>query len=514
MVKMSRTKLVLIGIDGCSFNILKPLVKDGCLPTFEEIMKEGCHSPLISTLPFNTLPAWTSIFTGVNPGKHGITDGIIRENGQYKFVNYKYRMVDSLWAILNRYGLNQIIVNEPVTYPPEKINGIMLTGFLTPPQSKNFAHPQSIMDEINKVCHNYEPDLPLGFEEVIAKDKNEGFRMISSFAEKIFQAAMYLAKNYDWDMLSITFTSTDRLQHFYFYDSKYIREHYQLLDKFINTIISIENEANVIIVSDHGFGPLNKFFFVNTWLKDQNLVVENKSILNALFPRLGLTYKKLVSTLTKMRLYKLVSKVTPMSIKRSIPLNTFDSVLDFSKSLVFSLSSPNGGLFVNNTSFGKDQFSSLIEKLSLLTVNGEKLVENLYLRKDVMWGPYTYRAADIFLIPKYGYEISHRLAPIHLSTPETFDDIRTGTHRPQGVFIAYGTDISKGAKLKEPLFTWDIAPIILHMLNLSIPNYMDGHVKKEIFKKGSELAIKPIKYKYISECERISTRLKMLRAKR
>jgi len=511
---MNKRKTILIGLDGCTFKILKPLINDGYLPAFAEILKEGCHTHLISTLPFNTLPAWTSIFTGVNPGKHGITDFTIRENGEYKITNIgKHRMVDSLWKILSRHNKEQIIVNEPVTYPPEKINGIMLAGFSTPFENRNFAYPPSIENEIDRICNGYMPDLPFAFEKIIAKDKNKGFELISKFAEKTFRTTKYLIKNYSWDLLSVIFTSTDRLQHFYFHNTERIRSHYQLLDKFIDEIISLESEANILIVSDHGFGPINKCFYINTWLKDQNLVAKNQSTLNTLLSHYGLTYQKIVSMLTKVKLYKLLAKITPTSTKRSIPMDEYGETVDFNKSIIFS-PSLNSGLFINNRNFSRNQTSILIKKLSSLNINGEKPIEHVYLRRDVIWGPYADRAADIYLIPKYGYEISHRMVPSHLACPKAFGDIRTGTHRPAGVFIAYGPDIRQGIKLNEPFFTWDIAPLILHMLSLSIPGYMDGCVRKEMFKRGSRPSVTPIKYERVTEREQTKMRLKTLRKRR
>jgi len=507
---MNRRKLILIGIDGCSFTILKPLLNNGHLPTFSEILKEGCHATLISTLPFNTLPAWTSIFTGVNPGKHGITDFIIRENGRYEIVSSRrHRMVDSLWTILSRHNVEQIVINEPVTFPPEKIKGIMLTGFSTPPQNRNFAYPASIIDEVEKVSNGYEPDLPFGFEKIIAENKNKGFRLISEFAEKIIKTTRYLSKNYDWQLLTAIITSTDRLQHFYFNDFKRISSHYKLLDNFLNEIINQETEANILIVSDHGFGPLEKCFYINTWLRDQNLVAENQNLLNAILSKFGITYSKLISTLMKLKLYNFLAKITPLSVKRSIPIDDYSNPIHFTNSKVL-YPSINGGLFINSPYLNKNT-STLIEILSSLTFNGENPIEHIYLRKEVLWGPYTYRAADIYLIPKYGYEISPRLVPSYLSTPSKFGDIRSGTHRPAGVFIAYGPDICRGVKLKEPLFTWDIAPLILHMLGLPIPNYMDGHIRKEIFKRGSRPAVRSIKYEHITEHERLKRRLKILK---
>lgn len=489
---MDRTKTILIGLDGCDFRILAPLIEDGYLPIFSELLKNGCYGTLMSTLPPNTLPAWTSIFTGVNPGKHGITDIYIKEGGEFKIANSSYRMVDTIWAILNRFNLQQIIVNEPVTYPPEKINGVMLTGFFTPFKDNHFAYPSAIKDEINKICHGYEPDLPFGFEKTIATNKARGFELINEFANKIFKATMFLGTNYDWDLLSVIFTSTDRLQHFYFSDSEYIRAHYKLLDGFIKRIINLEPDANVILVSDHGFGHLRKCFYINTWLRDQNLAVENQSGLNALLSRVGLTYEKLVSFTTKIKVYKSLAKIVPMSIKRSIPQSTIDKNVDFSRSAII-FPGLNGGLFVDK-SLNNHRISTLKEKLSSLIIDGERPIERVFMRNEVLWGPYVYRAANIFLVPKYGYEISQRLVSSFLSAPSIFGDIRTGTHRPNGVFLAHGPDISKGVRLKKPLFTWDIASTILHMFDVPIPNYMDGNVLKEAFKKGSSLAQKPVHY--------------------
>ncbi|MCC6019139.1 MAG: alkaline phosphatase family protein [Candidatus Verstraetearchaeota archaeon] len=510
---MGKEKIILIGLDGCDFRILKPLIEKGYLPTFSELLKNGCHGTLISTLPPNTLPAWTSIFTGVNPGKHGITDFIIKENGQYNIANTRYRMVDSLWTILSRRNVEQIIINEPVTFPPEKIKGIMLTGFLTPLQErrKNFAYPSSVMDEIEKVSNGYKTELPFGFEEIIAKSKDKGFQLISEVAENIIRTTKYLSKNYDWQLLATIITSTDRLQHFYFNDFEYISSHYKLLDNFLNEVISHEAEANILIVSDHGFGPLEKCFYINTWLKDQGLASENRNLLNVTLSKFGITYPKLVSMLMKMKLYNFLAKITPISVKRSIPTDSYSATIDFINSKII-YPSINGGLFINNPNINKD-VSTLVKALLSITFNGENPIKHIYFRKEVLWGPYAYRGADIYLVPKYGYEISPRLVPLYLSPPLKFGDIRSGTHRPEGIFIAYGPDISRNIQLKEPLFTWDVAPLILHMLGLPIPSYMDGCVRKEIFREGSEPAVNFVKYEYGIGREWVKSRLNKLRKK-
>ena len=474
---MNKKKTILIGIDGCDFRILKPLFEDGQLPTFSEILEKGVHGTLISTKPPNSLPAWTSIFTGVNPGKHGVIDFLIRDDKGFHIATGK-RKVDTLWALLNRSGLRQIIVNDPITYPPEKLNGIMLTGFSTPPGSKNFIYPEELRDEIDKACGGYQPELDFDWKSLVSSDKNKGFNLITEFAKKDFKAAMYLAKNYEWDLLSITFTSTDRLQHFYFNDKHLIRSHYELLDNMINDIISLESDANIFLMSDHGFGPLNKCFYINTWLKEQELLSEKQSKLNIILSSLGLTYKRIVSLLLRIKIYPIIARITPQSVKTEIPMFKGELKTDYNQSSAF-VNTTNGGLYINNY----DIFSKIITRLKSCKINGETPIKNIHMRDEVWWGPYAKFAPDVILTPKYGYEISPRLAPSALEIPLKFGDIRTGTHRPEGIFMAYGPDIKENYKLDQYVQTWDLAPTLLHMMNLPISIYLDGRVLKEIFKK-------------------------------
>ena len=234
---MDIAKLILLGLDGCDFKIIKPLISEGKLPTIAKLIKNGVHSNLISTIPFNTLPAWNSLITGVNPGKHGITDFIFREGGQFRVANSSYRMVDTIWTLLTNYGIRQIILGEPVTFPPDSINGIMVTGFSTPYQNNNFVFPDSLKDEINEICSGYEPDLPFGFERIIKQNPKRGLELINESAKQLLKLAIHFGSKYEWDLLAVFFTSTDRLLHFYYNDPIAIQEHFKLVDDLLSSWI-------------------------------------------------------------------------------------------------------------------------------------------------------------------------------------------------------------------------------------------------------------------------------------
>lgn len=481
MEAMTGSKLILIGLDGATFDVIVPHVRKGLLPTFGRIMNEGANGTLLSTVPFNTLPAWTSIFTGVNPGKHGIADFMIRKDNSVVVPAAGDRMVDSLWRILDRNGVKQIIVNEPVTYPPEKINGVMVSGFLIPRNSRDYAHPSSVLDEIEKHCGNYIPELEPGFEKSIAKDPQNGIRIIDDFAKSTFRASEYLARNYEWDLLAVIFTSTDRLQHFYFNDQSVLLHHYQLIDGMISRLMELDKEANLMLVSDHGFGALKKCFYANTWLEAEGRLQRRSDGLSNFAARHGFSYPSVRHHLERMKVYGLARKVVPMRIKQSLPESGGDSgVADYSESSAFCPGTGNG-IFLAERGL-KDQ-EGIIGKLKEFSVGQGGPLQEVSGQSGKIWGSYASRGPDILLIPAPGYEISSHLVDQFLAPPNQFGDTRTGTHRPEGVFMAIGPKIAR-TSISRPLHVWDVTPTILELLGLPRFTYMDGDPIEEIFREG------------------------------
>jgi len=86
--------------------------------------------------------------TGCNPGKHGIYDFFCTDSFSKKIINSRYRKTKAIWNILTLNGKNSIVVNIPGTYPPEKINGIMITGLLTPSPDSDFTYPKIIKKDL------------------------------------------------------------------------------------------------------------------------------------------------------------------------------------------------------------------------------------------------------------------------------------------------------------------------------------------------------------------------------
>src|SRR3990170_2119217 len=122
-------KVFILGLDGGTFDMILPLVEKGELPHMSQLLQKGAWGRLESTIHPSTPIAWTSFMTGLNPGKHGIYDFIIAKDNDYgfKLSTAADRFESTMWDYMSGFDKKTVVVNVPYTYPPDKINGIMIS---------------------------------------------------------------------------------------------------------------------------------------------------------------------------------------------------------------------------------------------------------------------------------------------------------------------------------------------------------------------------------------------------
>ena len=139
-------KVVVIGIDGFSPEIMDKLMSEGKLPNFKKISQTGTYARLATSYPPNSPVAWTSIATGTNPAKHSIFDFILRDPKNYlphlvlsketqtsSGTQYSlYVTAEQFWKITSSHGIPTTVVRWPVTFPADDIEGDMLSGLGVP----------------------------------------------------------------------------------------------------------------------------------------------------------------------------------------------------------------------------------------------------------------------------------------------------------------------------------------------------------------------------------------------
>ena len=162
--------LLIVGLDGATLDLVEPWATDGTLPNLAQLLREGAWGPLGSTVPPATLPGWTTFMTGVNPGRHGVFDFTRRDPGDYqvRFVNATFRKAQTVWRLLSDADRRVSVLGLPGTYPPEAINGCMISGFDTPVTTRSddsFAPPSTAVtpskqEHIRAVARRYLRRLP------------------------------------------------------------------------------------------------------------------------------------------------------------------------------------------------------------------------------------------------------------------------------------------------------------------------------------------------------------------
>lgn len=520
---MDATKRVLvIGLDGATLDLIKPWMKEGKLPNLTELVERGTSGELESTVPPVSIPAWISFATGKNPGKLGVYDLIKRKTGSY-FVqpwNPGSLRGKTVWNILNDNGIRTGIVNVPGTYPPRKVDGCMITGMFTPSGRSNFTYPKELKSELSRVVGGYELDVDYWryFDEDIF------LREVYRVTEKREKAAEYLIKNLDTQFFMVVFTSLDRIQHVMWkhmdanhpqHDlekakrySNMIKSYWERLDSAVGKLLKVFGDGGtVIVMSDHGFGPRTGTFYINDWLKQKGFLKLKKKGRKGLLVRLGQNIEKMYFLFGNTSLYRLISSLIYKFLGRELIYRIIFRYLSFERMIetidwdqTKAFSSPHsahfGQVYINlrgrepkgcvDLSEYEKVRNEVVEEMGKLEdpLTKEIFETEIYKPEEIYSGPYVNQAPDIvFLLNNSKCEADTSFGHNSLFLQGSFDPRCTGTHNKKGVFVFSGPDIKEGGEIKAKIT--DLAPTLLHLLDLPVPKDMDGRVLKEIFKEGS-----------------------------
>ena len=166
-------KLVLIGLDGATFRVLRPLIEAGVMPTVAKMVREGASGPLMSTHPPVTCPAWPTMYTGVNPGKHGVFSFTCRGGDRPHTASLVDVKSPTMWELLSAGGRRCAVLNVPITYPAQQLNGVMLSGFPAPDGTAEVVWPRERHADLIRALPQYRVNWP-GIPHAHAPDEQAG----------------------------------------------------------------------------------------------------------------------------------------------------------------------------------------------------------------------------------------------------------------------------------------------------------------------------------------------------
>ena len=485
-------KTIVIGLDGASFNLIAPWLNEEKLPNLQHLITNGVRGKLKSCLPPVTSPNWKCYSTGKNPGKLGIFwwENIDFKNRRITIPSSRIKTKE-IWDYISENNDKVGLINIPLTYPPKKVNGFMIAGG-PDAGDDNFAYPSELESRLKKEFkYEVHPAIRSNWRQ-----SKEAIKKVMALMEKRFLIAKTLGQEYKLDFLHLTIFYINSLHHDLWND-EIVEQAWQMIDRNIGALLNDFGKSNVIIMSDHGSNEIKQVFYINTWLEKQGYLRTRGSILlPRLLYRLGLNEDRLFHMARILRLRKIIKKVLPKNILDNIPsaIGTVErehktGKIDWERSK--ALASGQGPVYLAQDDAGLRD--GLINKLQSLTnsLTGLKIAKQVYKREDVYRGEFLSAAPNIIIDQ---YPNTHIRGSI--GNKNIFEEPQRwkAENTTEGIFIACGPDFKQCSDEINDVSITDLAPTILHLMGIAVPEDMDGRVLTEIFKPESKAASRKVKY--------------------
>lgn len=518
------SRVLLIGLDGATFDVFGPLMDQGKMPELKELLDTGTWGPLESTRPPITPAAWTTFMTGKRPGKHGIIDFLRYDPHTNRLCFNDNKKISTkaktIWQILSDKNYRVGSINVPMTYPPEPVNGFMISGFDTPP-GEDFTYPKELQAEILAAKPNYTHEKKwerhaAGGDALFAKNLD----YICQSFERGYDLARMCGEKYGWDVMMVLYKLVDNLQHktWRYIDERTRGDHptrarlteecWSKLDGVIGKMkrFAREHDADILIMSDHGHGSLDG-------KAQPNLLLSQWGYLS-LRSRFAQTRKRMAASWRRLVRFGASSPATlPSALEH-------DLAFDWSKTTACVLhAGVYGFLYIN---LKGRQPEGIVDPADFEAIrmevrnrllgatctdrNGKPMkifdavfvTEELYQcnRTDHPWMP------DLLLAPADGLAVVKKIRGRSPVRWVPFSRLE-GTHRLNGIFVAQGPAIQSGQRVRGHIA--DLAPTILAGLGEAVPKDMDGQVLREIFKEPIEVRFEPPQDRKVDEAAPVLT---------
>jgi predicted AlkP superfamily phosphohydrolase/phosphomutase len=523
-------KLLVIGIDGAPYPLIERWAASGDLPHMARLVERGSFGVLRSTFPVHSPTAWASFITGLNPGQHGVFDFVRRSPDSYKLsvVRADQYRGTSIWRLLSEAGRKVGVMNVPMTYPPEPVNGFLISGLGTP-EAARYTYPPELQKTLE--AEGYRVNKKFFF---VRDRQDEWLDDITAMTEQRGQTAVRLLREEPWDFFMVVFRNSDEICHFFWHHMDETHPHhdpaappryktaildlYRQIDRWVGELVRAAGEdVNVVIMSDHGAGPLYRDVFLNEWLAREGWLALREEVASgrgwlSAMQRMGLTRARISNTLTRLDMHWLET-----AIKRALgdkiyvlPRDErpeFHNAIDWASTKAYSFGY-YGQIFINLVGrepggiVPPEVYDALRDEIARQIMgitdpeDGLPVVDQVFKKEELFHGRYLDEAPDLLAImrgltyiTRTGYEFAEERGVLFR---EPYTD-ETGGHRLEGIVLAAGPDIRPGALPERPII--DLTPTLLQLQGCPVPDYMDGTPIEELmtpdFRAGHPLDVVP-----------------------
>jgi len=275
-------RLVVIGLDCLTPQLALDAWLDE-MPNLKGLLQRGVSGPLRSTIPPITVPAWTAMMTSKDPGMLGIY-GFRNRSGygydQLQVANANAVHARTVWNYLSRNRMKSLVMGVPQTYPPKPLNGILVSGFMTPGKEVSYTYPEGVKGLLDEAAGG---EYVIDVKDFRTDDKEALLKSVRRMTQARFRAFRALLRADDFDFAMMVEMGPDRLQHgfwrycdpahrLYQAGNPYrdvLHDYYVELDAEIGrTVDATGGEASIMVVSDHGAKAMEGAICINEWLQE------------------------------------------------------------------------------------------------------------------------------------------------------------------------------------------------------------------------------------------------------
>lgn len=455
--------LLVFGMDGAVEEWIDEAIDRGLMPNTERFREEGCFGKMDSTKPPVTLPAWASMFSGLEPDKFNTFHmNEIKSDYTMRSVTSSRWKGDMIWDKLEgEFGL----INVPGTSPLWPTDGYVFEGF--PMVEDPSVYPESLEEKL--------PDSDFVEKDGQATMERRRKAFFTNFGKRkeIFDQ---IDEDVDVriEVYQLTDTTAHRSKNF-----DQVLEAYSEVDEVLGE--RMEQYDDILLVSDHGFTHIDKMFYANTWLKENGFLKEKSqgSSKDSLMDKI----QQVLSPLAETRLRPvlklgndLLSSSTGVDLS---PDRKSTDDIDFTRTQAFSFrggANNHGDIMINDERFDErivEDTEAVVDEI-ISKLEKEKFIENVWRREEIYDEPD--QMPDIVFKVAENYGVGSSLFTKSVFETDAF------IHSETGIVGGWGDSFSKGRLPRSNLV--DVAPTVAHYIGQKMD--VDGRVIEELFREGFE----------------------------
>ena len=509
---MERVRVLLIGWDGAEPALVEPWRAQGRLPVLASLADRGTAGRIRSTRPAVTPPAWTSLVTGLDPGRHGIYSFTHPGEGEYAetLVTAQERHGASVWRLLSDAGQRVGVFNLSLSYPPEPLEGFMFAGFDAPVLGPQMAYPPETFALARQAAPGY-------IHERLEQKRDEacaGGLLRQARQQRDMLRALTRARPVQ--VLAVNFNTADHVHHQAWplrhsaeqvvgQGDSPLLEVYQGLDGILGDLLEeyAGEDTQVLVVSDHGGGPLRGQVSLARALEEGGFLRRGAARHGGTTGGLRHAVGRLVPPGLKSRLWAWGGEARRLRAAHELRQRWVAEV-DWTRTVAFPWGSsgfvqvnvrgrqPQGGVALGDRARVMAEVSAYLRELRD-PATGQAVVG------EILSGEETYRAPRVGYCPDLvveGAQEEWGIMPRWEARGPWFaggvwnitlagGDYRgvTACHRTWGLLVTAGPAVQRGAALPELGMT-DLAPTLLYLAGVTVPEGLDGAVARSVWDTG------------------------------